>query len=86
MLTTTARLRGASAGSARTVQLSFSDGSSRRVDVAPLLWGPVFAAIAENDNAFGELFFDEELGTVCWPNGADIAPETLLSLPQVGPA
>ncbi len=86
MLTTTARLRGASAGSARTVELSFSDGSSRRVDIGPLLWGPVFAEIAENHSAFAGLFFDAELGTVCWPNGADIAPETLLSLPDVGPA
>ena len=33
------------------------------------LQGPVFA---ENDDAFAELFFDAELGTVCWPNGADI--------------
>ncbi|MBA2768521.1 MAG: DUF2442 domain-containing protein [Sporichthyaceae bacterium] len=86
MLTTTARLRGASAGSARIVELNFSDGSSRQVDVGPLLWGPVFAEIAESDEAFAALFFDEELGTVCWPNGADIAPETLLSLPNLGPA
>jgi hypothetical protein len=48
------------------------------------LQGPVFAEIAENDDAFAELFFDAERGTVCWPNGADIAPETLLGLPEVG--
>ena len=84
MLTTTARLRGARAGSARTIELSFSDGTARRVDVEPLLWGPVFAEIAGNDEAFAGLFFDDELGTVCWPNGADIAPETLLGLPDVG--
>ena len=50
----------------------------------PLLWGPVFAEIAGNDEAFAESFFDSELGTVCWPNGADIAPETLLDLPDIG--
>ena len=84
MFTTTAKLNGAHAGSARTVKLSFSDGSSRRVDVGPLLWGPVFTEIAEDDAAFEELFFDSQLGTVCWPNGADIAPETLLGLADVG--
>lgn len=73
-------------GAARTVKLTFTDGSSRRVDVGPLLWGPVFAEIAESDDAFAALFFDEELGTACWPNGADIAPETLLNLPSLGPA
>ena len=84
MFTATARLRRARARAARTIELSFSDGSSRRVDVEPLLWGPVFAEIALNDEAFAELFFDAELGTVCWPNGADIAPETLLDLPDIG--
>jgi hypothetical protein len=49
-----------------------------------LLWGPVFAEIAGNDKAFAALFFDAELGTVCWPNGADIAPETLLGLLDIG--
>lgn len=86
MLTTTARFRGARAGFARAVELSFSDGTLRCFDVGPLLWGPVFSAIAEDSAAFTELFFDPRLGTVCWPNGADIAPETLLGLPDVGHA
>lgn len=84
MLTTSAKLAGVRAGFARTIELSFSDGSSRGVDVGPLLWGPVFAEIADDDEAFAELYYDPQLGTVCWPNGADIAPETLLGLPKVG--
>ena len=58
MLTTTARFRGARAGFARAVERSFSDGTLRCVDVGPLLWGPVFSAIAEDSAAFTELFFD----------------------------
>lgn len=84
MLTQAAKLCDARAGTARTILLRFSDGSSRRVDVGPLLWGPVFADIALDDSAFADLSFDPELGTVYWPNGADIAPETLLGRPDVG--
>lgn len=83
MLTKAVKLSGARPGTARTIVLSLSDGSSRRVDVGALLWGPVFAEVADDDEAFAALSFDRELGTVCWPNGADIAPEALLELPQL---
>ena len=44
-----------------------------------------FTQIAEDDAAFEDLFFDSQLGTVCWPNGANIAPETLFGLADVVP-
>lgn len=83
MVTTTVKLSSARARAARTVELGFNDESCRTVDVAPLLRGPVFARVAENDDAFAELFFGPELGTICWPNDADIAPETLVRLPDI---
>jgi hypothetical protein len=61
----------------RVVRLTFSDGSERVVDLAPLLWGPVFEEIANNDNIFAEVRVDPESGTITWPNGADLDPDVL---------
>jgi hypothetical protein len=33
---------------------------------------------------FREVRLDEELGTIVWPNGADVAPETLHSRASEG--
>ena len=61
----------------RTVQLTFADGSTRVVDLAPFLWGPVFAEIAGDDALFAQVSVDTELGTIGWPNGADLDPDVL---------
>ena len=57
------------------LQLRFEKGEERVFDMTPYLRdGTVFEALraqAEFDQA------TVSLGTVCWPNGADIAPETL---------
>lgn len=54
--------------------LIFNDGSANTVDFARWLEGPVFEPLKDQD--FFRRFFVEG-GTVVWPNGADIAPETL---------
>jgi hypothetical protein len=61
----------------RRVKLWFSDGSEREVDLTPFLWGPVFEAIANDDQAFNEVRVDPETGTITWPNGADLDPDVL---------
>lgn len=61
----------------RVVRLQFSDGTERIVDLAPLLWGPVFEAIAEDDEMFAQVEVDPETGTIAWPNGADLDPDVL---------
>ena len=61
----------------RTVHLWFSDGTERVVDLTPFLWGPVFEAIAKDDDVFRSVRADPEAGTIVWPNGADLAPEVL---------
>jgi len=37
----------------------------------------VFADIARSDEEFGRVFVDESLGTIAWPNGADLDPDVL---------
>lgn len=61
----------------RTVRLWFSDRSDRVVDLSPFLWGPVFADIAAKDDLFNEIRVDPEIGTITWPNGADLDPDVL---------
>lgn len=56
------------------IHLVFNDGSQGTIDFRPWLDGPVFEPLAHVDY-FQRFFIDG--GTVAWPNGADIAPETL---------
>jgi hypothetical protein len=56
------------------IHLTFNDLSERTVDFRPWLQGPVFETLRDPVH-FREFFVDG--GTVAWPNGADIAPETL---------
>jgi hypothetical protein len=56
----------------------FSDGSENTIDFARWLDGPVFEPL--RDVAFFKRVFVDG-GTVAWPNGADIAPETLYEAP-----
>lgn len=56
------------------IQLTFNDSTSATVDFIDWLEGPVFQPLL--DVAYFRRFFLDG-GTVSWPNGADIAPETL---------
>jgi hypothetical protein len=57
-----------------TIRLGFNDGLERIVDFSQWLDGPIFEPL-KNVEYFRRFFI--EGGTVTWPNGADIAPETL---------
>ena len=56
------------------IHLVFNDGVQNTVDFKSWLAGPVFEPL--KDQGYFQRFFIEG-GTVTWPNGADIAPETL---------
>ena len=58
------------------LKVVFNDGRSAAVDLAPLLSGPVFRDVRHPD-AFRDCRLDPELGTLVWPNGADLAPEAI---------
>jgi Protein of unknown function (DUF2442) len=59
------------------VQLRFEDGSQRTVDLEPYLRGPVFERIRTDPEFFASVRVDRDAGTIVWPNGADLAPDTL---------
>jgi len=61
------------------VELAFSDGRKGVADLSPALNGPVFEPLRDK-RVFAQLKLDEELDTVVWPNGADLAPEYLYFL------
>ena len=56
------------------IRLVFSDGVEGTIDCSEWLTGPVFQPLKDREY-FARFFL--EGGTVTWPNGADIAPETL---------
>ena len=58
------------------LRIEFSDGTEKTVDFSRWLHGEVFRPLTDK-REFKRFFIAG--GTVCWPNGADIAPETLLS-------
>ena len=63
----------------KIVWLSFDDGASGKVDLNESLVGPIFEPL-KDDVEFSKMYFDEELETIAWPNGADFAPEYLRDL------
>jgi hypothetical protein len=56
------------------IRVVFNDGVEATLNFRPWLRGLVFAPLRDIDY-FRRFFVDG--GTVAWPNGADIAPETL---------
>ncbi|MGH8248770.1 MAG: DUF2442 domain-containing protein [Gammaproteobacteria bacterium] len=65
------------------IHLRFNDGSEKTLDFRQWLEGPVFEPLKDL-NYFQRFFIDG--GTVVWPNGADIAPETLYEGHESGEA
>jgi hypothetical protein len=58
------------------LRLTFADGLSGEVDVLDRMHGPVFE-VARTPEGFIKAEADAETGTVVWPGGADLAPDTL---------
>lgn len=58
------------------LRLTFADGVVGDVSFEQREWRGVFEALAD-PAYFAQVRVDPELGTVAWPNGADMAPEPL---------
>ncbi len=59
------------------LRLGFDDGTVREIDLESELWGPVFDPLRRDPQLFQQVSVDEELGTIVWPNGADMDPDVL---------
>lgn len=58
------------------IWLKFKDGTMGEIDLSSELIGPVFEPL-RSQKLFSEFRIDSEFHTLVWPNGADIAPESL---------
>ena len=57
------------------LQVVFSDNTQCTLSLKDRLFGPVFEPLKDPD-FFAKVFIDE-FGAICWPNGADLAPDAL---------
>jgi hypothetical protein len=65
------------------LELGFADGVAGEVEVLDRMRGPVFEQ-ARTPEGFSEVSVDAETGTVVWPGGADLAPDTLYERVRTG--
>lgn len=55
--------------------LEFADGVKGEIDLSRRLFGPMFEPL-QDPEFFSQVGLDD-FGAVCWPNGADLAPDAL---------
>jgi hypothetical protein len=55
--------------------VEFADGITGVVDLSDRLFGPVFEPL--RDAALFDQVSIDEFGAICWPNGADLAPDAV---------
>jgi hypothetical protein len=57
------------------LEIEFEDGLHGILDYSHVMWGPVFEPLRDPER-WAEAGIDED-GAVRWPNGADLAPDTM---------
>jgi hypothetical protein len=63
--------------------VTFADGMTGEVELLERMRGPVFDE-ARTRVGFARASVDRETGTVVWPGGADLAPDTLYERVRTG--
>jgi Protein of unknown function (DUF2442) len=58
------------------LRLSFEDGTVGDVSYEGREWKGVLEPLSD-PQVFAEVTVDEQMGTIAWPNGIDVAPEPL---------
>lgn len=63
-----------------SLEVTFENGKLGEIDLkAYASRGGIFEPLSDLEY-FKRVSVNTDLGTICWPNGADIAPETLYRL------
>lgn len=62
------------------IRAKFDDNTEQLIDLEPILSGPLFGQLRDQ-NIFDQVKLDKEIGTLIWPNGADIDPTVLHDWP-----
>jgi len=57
------------------LEIAFADATRGVISLKDRLFGPVFEPL-KDANLFAQVRIDE-FGAICWPNGADLAPDAL---------
>ena len=65
-----------------TIHVRFADGTEGDVDLSDELYGEMFEPL-KDPAFFGTVTVHPEFHTLCWPNGADLAPEFLYAKIQI---
>lgn len=63
------------------LNVRFDDGVEQTIDFEPILIGPLFGPLRD-PHVFRQVRVDTDLGTLVWPNGADIDPNVLHDWPR----
>lgn len=64
------------------IHLRFADGTEGDIDLGPELYGDLFEPLKDGA-LFAQFVIHPEFHTLCWPNGADLAPEFLYEKTRV---
>jgi hypothetical protein len=72
----TPRLKSARYLDGYRIEVTFEDGKHGVLDLKDELWGEVFEPLKDVE-LFRSFKLDDELDTIVWPTGADLAPEFL---------
>ena len=59
-----------------SIWFEFNDGKKGIADLEDTLWGKIFEPL-KNKEKFKDFKISDTMGTICWKNGADLAPEYL---------
>jgi hypothetical protein len=65
--------------------VAFTDGTEREIDVRQFMQGPIFEPLKKDRRLFDAVAVDPDLGTLVWPNGADIDPDVLYGIEEPAP-